>query len=114
MLSCSTGARLAAFLLAALLTAFAAAPAWSQLRTLPTNAKRAMLTGHSDRVVTLSGERRRLAPGAIIFDTNNRTILPNFLPEQADVIFTTDTTGAVLRIYLLTPQEQKRLDQARR
>ncbi len=63
----------------------------------------------------LGGERIRLAPGAVIFDTNNRMILPGYLPaEKSDVVYTTDQTGQVMRIYLLTPAEIERLNAARR
>jgi len=110
----SVSARIVGVLLALALVCFAVEPAWSQSRTLPANGKRATLTGYSDRVVAFGREQRRLAPGAVIYDTNNRTILPNFLPQEADVVYTADNTGAILRIYLLTPQEQQRLDQAKR
>jgi hypothetical protein len=86
----------------------------AQLRTLPANAKRAELTGYQSPFVVLGGETRRLAPGAVIFDTNNRTITPGFLPGKADVVYTVDQTGSVMRIYLLTAQEQQRLDAAKR
>ena len=101
-------------MLGAVVVALSAGSAWAQMRTLPANAKRATLTGHQDRMVALGGEQRRLAPGAVIFDTSNRTILPNFLPAQADVVYTTDPSGAVMRIYILTPQERTRLDQTKR
>ena len=110
----SAYSRIAGFVLTTILVASMAGAAWAQLRTLPTTAKRAMLTGYADRIVTLGGENRRLAPGAVIFDTNNRSILPNFLPESADVVYTTDSTGAVMRIYLLTSEEQQRLDRSQR
>lgn len=110
----SVFAPIGSILLTLVLVGLVAEPAWSQSRILPANAKRATLTGYSDRVVAFGREQRRLAPGAVIFDTNNRTILPNFLPQEADVLYTTDNTGAILRIYLLTPQEQQRLNQAQR
>jgi hypothetical protein len=88
--------------------------AHSQLRTLPANAKRAELTGYQNPFVVIGGETRRLAPGAVIFDTNNRTITPGFLPAKADVVYTIDPTGSVMRIYLLTAQEQERLDASKR
>ena len=110
----SLPARITEFLLALMLVFFAAEPTWAQSRTLPADGKRATLTGYSDRVVAFGREQRRLAPGAVIYDTNNRTILPNFLPQQADVLYTADNTGAILRIYLLTPQEQQRLNQTKR
>jgi hypothetical protein len=87
---------------------------WAQLRTLPANAKRAQLTGYQNPFVILGGESRRLAPGAVIFDTHNRTITPGFLPATADVVYTIDNTGSVMRIYILTTQEQQQLDASRR
>lgn len=89
-------------------------PSWAQLRTLPAKAKRALLSGYQNPFVMLGNERRRLAPGAVIFDTHNRTIVRGALPGKADVVFTTDHTGAVMRIYLLTEQERHMLDRARR
>ena len=89
-------------------------PAWAQLRTLPANAKRAVLNGYQYPFVMLGNERRILSPGAVIFDTHNRTIVRSALPYKANVVFTTDSTGAVVRIYLLTAQEIQRLDQAGR
>lgn len=109
----SISRRIAAALLLALACTFTAA-AWAQLRTLPANAKRAELTGYQNPFVILSGEARRLAPGALIFDTHNRTITPGFLPASADVVYTIDNTGSVMRIYILTPQESQRLDAVRR
>ena len=88
--------------------------AWAQYRTLPAKAKRATLNGYQNPFVILGNQQLRLAPGAVIYDTNNRTIVPIALPPQADVVFTTDPSGAVSRIYLLTPQEIQTLDQSRR
>ena len=101
-------------LLAAAALAWVAGSVWAQLRTLPANGKRAALTAYQNPFVVLGGEQRRLAPGAVIYDTNNRMILPGYLPATADVVYTTDNTGSVMRIYLLTPQEQQRLDAAKR
>ncbi len=101
-------------LLAGASLAYAAADANAQIRSLPANAKRAELTGYQNPYVVLGGEARRLAPGARIFDANNRTITPGFLPAQADVVYTLDAAGSVMRIYLLTEQERQRLDAARR
>mgnify|MGYP003383566810 CR=1 FL=1 len=101
-------------LLTAVLLAALSAPAWSQLRTIPANAKRTTLTGYENPFVVLGGEKKRLAPGAVIFDVHNRMILPGYLPAEADVVYTIDPTGLVMRIYLLTPHEIKRLNDAKR
>ena len=111
---------LALAMAAATSAALVPAPVWAQtnpMRTLPANGKRAILTQYydRDRVVVLDGEPRRLAPGAVIYDTNNRTILPGFLPASADVVYTSENlTGFVSRIYLLTPREQQLLNEAKR
>jgi hypothetical protein len=100
--------------LAVSLVLIAPNPSWAQLRTLPAKAKRATLNGYQSPFVVLGNERLRLSPGAVIYDTHNRTIVPLALPAEADVVFTTDNSGAVVRIYLLTPQERQSLDQAKR
>jgi len=84
----------------------------AQLRTLPANAKRAT-TGqqHPLPFVELGGKVAKLAPGGVIYDQNNRTIVQGALPPGADVIFTTDMNGDIARIYILTPFEQAQFDQ---
>jgi hypothetical protein len=86
----------------------------AQLRTLPTNAQRAQFSGYQNPYVILNNKALRLAPGAVIFDTSNRTITPLALPAAADVVVTTDPSGMVLLMYLLTPAEILRLEQAKR
>ena len=84
-----------------------ATPAHAQIRTLPAEAKRATVgQQHPLPYIDLGGARVKLAPGGIIFDQNNRTIVHNALPPGANVVFTTDMHGDIRRIYILTPQEQ--------
>ncbi|MBS1216882.1 MAG: hypothetical protein H6R21_15 [Proteobacteria bacterium] len=64
-------------------------------------------------MVQIGSEVLRLAPGGIIIDTNNRTITHGQLPPGAEVLYVTDKNGEVLRIVLLTPEEQARLDRAK-
>jgi len=80
---------------------------YAQLRTLPANAKRATV-GQPQVLpyVQLSGKVVRLAPGGVIYDQNNRTIVHNALPPGADVAVTPDMNGDVARIYILTPLER--------
>jgi len=89
--------------------------AHAQFRTLPANAKRATVgdRAHALPTVELGGKRLRLAPGGVIFDQNNRTLVHGALPPGADVAFTTDMHGDVARIYILTPREQAQLDRRR-
>ena len=82
--------------------------AHAQIRTLPPEAKRATVGQQQYPLpfVDLSGAKVKLAPGGIIFDQNNRTIVHDALPPGANVVFTTDMNGDIRRIYILTPQEQ--------
>ena len=84
----------------------------AQLRSLPAHAKRAT-AGQQQALpyVDLGGKVVRLAPGGVIYDQNNRTIVHGALPPGADVVFTTDLNGDVARIYILTPQERAQLNQ---
>ena len=87
-----------------------ATPAWAQ-RALPADAKRAQ-TGAQQMLplVQLGKETRRLAPGAVIIDTNNRSVTHGQLPPGAEVLYRLDRNGEIARIIILTPQEQARLD----
>ena len=84
---------------------------YAQLRTIPANAKRATV-GQPQVLpyVELSGKVVRLAPGGLIFDQNNRTIVHGALPPGADVAVTPDMNGDVARIYILTPLERAQFD----
>jgi hypothetical protein len=91
------------------------ADAYAQVRTVPANAKRARVGAQYPLpFVELGGKQVKLAPGAVIYDTDNRTVIHAALPQGAEVAFTTDMQGDVARIYLLTPAEQTQLDQRRR
>ena len=87
----------------------------AQFRTLPPAVKRATV-GDRPQVlpyVELGGKVLRLAPGGVIYDQNNRTLVHGALPPGANVAFTTDMHGDIARIFILTPQEQSQLDQRR-
>lgn len=100
-----------------LATVFAAAQiGYAQgLRALPPNGKRGV-TGVQQPLpgVVINRAAMNLAPGGLIFDTNNRTILHQSLPADADVWFQLNMQGEIQRIYILTPDERARLDQAKK
>ena len=86
--------------------------AHAQLRTLPDSAKRATVGEQQYALpfIDLGGTRVKLAPGGVIYDQNNRTLVHNALPSGADVAYTIDMNGDIARIYILTPFEQTQLD----
>jgi hypothetical protein len=84
-----------------------------QIRFLPDNGKRGTTGGRLQMpLVAIGRETRKLAPGGLIFDTNNRTILHGSLPAGADVWYQVNNSGQFQRIYILRPEEQARLDKA--
>ena len=87
------------------------ADAQQQIRQLPPNGKRAT-TGDLLPLpqVVIGRETLTLAPGGLIFDTSNRTILHQSLPPGSDVWYQLNNIGQVQRIYILRPEEQARLD----
>ena len=86
-----------------------------QIRQLPVNGKRGK-TGDQKPLpqVVIGRETFALAPGALIFDTQNRTILHQALPVGADVWYQGNNQGQLQRIYILRPEEQARLDASRK
>ena len=86
----------------------AAGVAQAQLRTLPVNAKRGTVGEQQYPLpyIDLGGARLKLAPGGLIFNEHNRTIVHNALPPGAVVGYTLDMNGDVARIYILTPLER--------
>lgn len=82
--------------------------AQAQLRTVPANAKRATVGEQQYPLpyVDLGGTRFKLAPGGVIYNEHNRTIVHSALPPGAEVGYTLDMNGDVGRIYILTPLER--------
>jgi hypothetical protein len=82
-------------------------------RFLPEKGERGRLGEPQPLPMVKIGNRvLRLAPGAVLYDQQNRSIVHAHLPEGADVYFTKDLTGNVLRVYILTEQERARLSAA--
>ena len=76
-------------------------------RQLPNNGKLGALVGPAKAypLLQVGKEVLRLAPGGIIFDQHNRTIVHNQLPESGNILYVLNTTGEVARIYILRPDE---------
>ena len=83
----------------------------AQLRTLPQNVQYARV-GESQPlpVVQLNGKLLRLAPGGVIYDENNRSIVHGALPPGARVAYSIDIGGDVGRIYILSASELAQID----
>lgn len=93
-------------LILVLIAAFSTAAA-AQLRTIPQEAKRGEIRHVQEMLVEIDGERQRLAPGAQIRDTSNRMIVPTAIPAGTRVRYLLDAQGMVVRVWVLTPEEEK-------
>ena len=82
------------------------------LRLLPPSGRRGILeTGLPLPYIKLNDQTTMLAPGAVIYDANNRTVLPGSLPAgKLEIVYGVDLNGQINRIYFPTPQERARLD----
>ena len=85
------------------------------IRQLPPKGERGTL-GEAQPLplVKIGSKTLRLAPGGLVFDQNNRTIVHAHLPPQADVFYTLDSNGDIRRLYILTAQERTALDKSPR
>ena len=75
-------------------------------RFLPQNAQVGQINGHHYPEVKIGGEIYRLAPGARIYDTFNRIIVPTQLPQSAKVFYQLDPGGLLIQMWLPTPEEE--------
>ena len=75
-------------------------------RILPQNVQVGEIKGHNYPEVKIGGETYRLAPGARIYDTFNRSIVPTQLPQSAKVFYQLDPSGFLIKIWLPTPDEE--------
>ena|SRR5437870_2055488 len=104
--------------LLAFLTLLALEVAFAQglgIRQLPTKGERGFLGDPQPLpAVVIGGNILRLAPGGVIFDQQNRSIVHATLPPRADVFYTTNANGDIQRMYILTPDESALLDRSPR
>jgi len=117
--SCSSVSFTAAFIVT-FSVAFTASslPAYAQFiqqRFLPANGVRGT-TGEQQAypAVVIDKKLMRLAPGARIFDTSNRTLVHGHIPSKTQVLYAREPSGDIIRVYILTEQEIARLKQAGR
>jgi hypothetical protein len=97
-------------LLIALLLAGFAAAVHAQLRTIPPEARRGILSHVQGMVVELNGTRVELAAGAQIRDGRNMIVVPTGLPKNILVKYLGGEDGKIHRVWILSPQEAAQPD----
>jgi len=81
-------------------------------RNLPANGVIGVVAGDPNLplpMVRIDSRLFRLAPGGIIVDQNNRSVVHGQIPRQAAAYVVFDANGDIQRMFLLTPEELQRL-----
>ena len=84
--------------------------AQAQSRTIPDDSLRGVFSHVQDMLVSVDGTTHRIAAGGNIRDRSNLIIVPSALPPGgalADYIL--DANGQILRVWLLTDTEARRV-----
>jgi hypothetical protein len=97
-------------LLAVLLSLGCAGAAYGQLRTIPEDATRGVMTHVQEMTVDIDGTQQQLAAGAQIRDTENRIVVPTAVPPGTLVKYRLDGEGRVRQVWFLTRREAAHAD----
>jgi len=75
------------------------------VRPFPGETKRGEMQPPADGQVSISGKLLPMAPAVQIRDTQNLIVMPMAVQQPATVRYLTDASGAVFRVWMLTPAE---------
>ena len=79
---------------------------YSATRTLPPEAKLGvMLPPPGDGTVVIDGKSMALAPTAQFRSQKNLIVMSMSIEETKDVVYITDASGAVYRVWMISPAE---------
>ncbi|WP_301101103.1 hypothetical protein [Propionivibrio sp.] len=107
-------ASLVASIISAIIEAAAQNPAsttakyeiYATTRTLPPEAKLGvMLPPLGDGMVVINGQPMTLAPTAQFRSQQNLIVMPMTIQDQQDVVFITDASGSIYRVWMISPAE---------
>jgi hypothetical protein len=79
---------------------------YATTRTLPPEAKLGLMQPPlGDGLVVINGQTMTLAPTAQFRSRQNLIVMPMSIQNQKDVVFITDASGAVYRVWMISPAE---------
>ncbi len=79
---------------------------YTMTRTLPPEAKvGVMLPPEGDGRLIIDGQYFPLAPAAQFRSQNNLIVMPMTIQNRSDVVYLTDASGAIFRIWMISPGE---------
>ena len=83
---------------------------YKNTRQLPPEAQQGvMLPPPGDGYVTINGKQLLLSPAAQFRSQKNLIVMPMSIQDTKEVIYIADASGAVRRVWLLTPSEASAL-----
>ena len=81
-------------------------------RPLPADGQTGYFKALDYPLVQIGKDALRLAPGARVFDLDNRVMMHNQLPAEANVLYQYDVSGLILNIWFLREEEIQELKKA--
>jgi hypothetical protein len=81
-------------------------------RPLPADAHTGYFKALDYPMVQIGKDTLRLAPGARIFNFDNRILMHNQLPAEANVLYQHDVSGLLLNVWFLDEEEIQTLKKA--
>ncbi len=78
--------------------------AWAA-RQFPQNSRQVMVTAVADDAIVADGDNYHVAPGVLVFNTVNTTVVRSQLSPGTIVRIQTDLNGDVRRIWILADDE---------
>lgn len=91
--------------LVAILFAGASLHAWADTRSIPDAAKLIKVSPYTSRSLIVNGKEVMLTAGARIHSTENRTIVPTRVPNNAAARAIFERNGAMSEVWILTAAE---------
>ena len=79
---------------------------YATTRTLPPEAKLGVMQPPlGDGLVIINGQSMTLAPTAQFRSQQNLIVMPMTIQGQKDVVYITDASGAIFRVWMISPAE---------
>jgi len=77
----------------------------AQVRTFPANSQQVRISEVGNGLVVINGNTLKLAPGLLVFNENNRTIVRSRIPAGVVARVVVNTRNEIQRVWILTLDE---------
>lgn len=77
----------------------------AQVRTFPANSQQVHISEVGNGMLVINGNALKFAPGVLIFNENNRTMVRNRIPAGVVARVVVNTRNEIQRVWILTVDE---------